>query len=47
MRDRIPLLYWRGRLVAIAALAIAADLPAPVRGEGGWLVRWDEHSVIR
>jgi tRNA(Ile)-lysidine synthase len=47
MRDRIPLLYWRGRLVAIADLAIAADLPAPVRGEGGWRVRWDEHSEIR
>jgi tRNA(Ile)-lysidine synthase len=47
MRGRIPLLYWRGRLVAVADLAVAADLPRSARGERAWRVRWDAHPPIR
>jgi tRNA(Ile)-lysidine synthase len=47
MRDRIPLLYWRERLVAVADLAVAADLPAADPNEGAWRVRWDAHPPIR
>lgn len=47
MRERIPLLYWRGRLVAVADLAVASDLPAASPGEPGWRVRWDGHPPLR
>lgn len=47
MRDRVPLLYWRERLVAVADLAIAADLPGAEPNEGAWRVRWNAHAPIR
>ncbi|HEU4620026.1 MAG TPA: tRNA lysidine(34) synthetase TilS [Gammaproteobacteria bacterium] len=47
MRDRVPLLYWRDRLVAVADLAVSADLPAAPPTERRWRVRWDDHPAIR
>ncbi len=51
MRDRIPLLYWRGRLVAVADLALAAGLaegPAAAGAEAPvWRVRWEAHAPLR
>lgn len=45
MRDRIPLLYADGELVAVAGLWIAHEFVA-VAGEPGLRVRWDQHPPI-
>lgn len=45
MRDRIPLLYAGGELVAVAGLWIAHEFVA-VAGEPGLRVRWDQHPPI-
>jgi tRNA(Ile)-lysidine synthase len=45
MRDRIPLLYHRGTLVAIGDLWLA-EAPADLAGERRWLVRWGRHPPL-
>ncbi len=54
MRDRIPLLYWRGRLLAVADLALdeaAASATAAAARDGpaarAWRVRWEGHGPLR
>jgi tRNA(Ile)-lysidine synthase len=45
MRDRLPLLYWREELVAVADLWVAAEFVAGP-GEPGLEVRWEAHPPL-
>ncbi|RMD68787.1 MAG: tRNA(Ile)-lysidine synthetase, partial [Gammaproteobacteria bacterium] len=40
-RERLPLLYVKGELAAVADLWVA-DPFAPGQGEAGWLIRWQK-----
>jgi tRNA(Ile)-lysidine synthase len=46
MRDRVPLLYRDGRLVAVADLALAEHARRAEPGQPRWCARWLEHPPI-
>jgi tRNA(Ile)-lysidine synthase len=46
MRDRVPLLYWSDRLVAVADLWLVDDVEHVVDGEPRWRVVWTEHPPL-
>ena len=46
MRDRIPLLYRGGRLIAVADLVLADEAARAAPAEPRWRVRWLDHPRI-
>lgn len=47
IRPRVPLLYHDDRLVAVADLGLAGDLPPAEPDEPRWQPRWSEHPRLR
>jgi tRNA(Ile)-lysidine synthase len=47
MRDRVPLLYRRNEIAAIADLMVAADADGAPAGEPRWRVHWSGHAPVR
>jgi tRNA(Ile)-lysidine synthase len=47
MRDRVPLLFRGGALVAIGDLWVSADVDAAPTSESRWRVQWTQHPAIR
>lgn len=47
MRERVPLVYRGGELVAIGDLWLGASVDAAPAHEPRWCVRWSEHPAVR
>lgn len=47
MRERVPLLYRGGELVAVGDLWVCASVDEAPAGEPRWRVRWSEHPAVR
>jgi tRNA(Ile)-lysidine synthase len=47
MRERVPLVYRGGELVAVGDLWLGASVDEAQAGEPRWRVRWSEHPPVR
>ena len=46
MRARVPLIYFEDRLIAIADLALADDLPQSPDDAPFWTPVWSHHGIV-